>query len=80
MFHDAPSNSDSSFVGGATMITFGKAQYEWHPARKNGYADPDGPPIAFTVTAGPDAVYTLPPASISVLRGRVESRSAARAK
>jgi hypothetical protein len=80
VFHDAASNSDSSFVGAATMITFGKAQYQWHPARKNGYADPDGPPIASKVTGSPDAVYTLPPASINVLRGRVESGSPARAK
>jgi len=80
VLHDAASNSDSSFVRGTTMITFGKAQYAWHPARKNGYADPDGPPSTSTVTAGPGAVYMLPPASINVLRGRVESGSPARAK
>jgi len=80
VFRDAASNSDSSFVDGATMITFGKAQYVWHPARKNGYADPDGPPSTSTLTAGPGAVYPLPPASINVLRGRVESGLPARAK
>jgi len=71
VFHDAANDSDSSLVGGATMITFGKAQYEWHPARKSGYADPNGPPVTSALTAGPDTVYTLPAASISVLRGNV---------
>jgi hypothetical protein len=76
VFHDAGSNSDSSFAGGAAMITFGKTQYVWHPARKNGYADPDGPPVTSPATGGPGAVYTLPPASISVLRGKITPNSA----
>jgi len=71
-FHDAESNSDHSFAGLVTMITFGKVQYQWHPARKSGYADPDGPAVTSTVTGSRDAVYTLPPASINILRGKVE--------
>jgi hypothetical protein len=53
------------------MITFGKAQYQWHPGRKEGYADPDGPAATSTVTGDPHAQYTLPPASMTVLRGKV---------
>ena len=42
-FHDSATNADRFFAGPVTMITLGKAQYQWHPARKLGYADPDGP-------------------------------------
>lgn len=36
-------NGDRFFRGPVTAISFGKAQYQWHPARKNGFADPDNP-------------------------------------
>jgi len=64
--------SRRSFIGPVKMLTFGKAQYHWHSARSDGYADPDGPPIRSTVSAGADAVYTLPPASLNVVRGEIE--------
>jgi hypothetical protein len=35
---------------------------------------PDGPPAAATVNSGPDTTFTLPPASITVLRGKVAMR------
>ena len=72
-FHDGDANADSFFSGPVTMITFGKAQYQWHPGRKEGYADPDGPAATGTVDASPDAQYTLPPASMTVLRGRART-------
>jgi len=72
VFHDAPGNVDRSFRGSVTAISFGRAQYQWHPARKNGYADPDNPPVRSNVNGGPNAEYVLPAASITVLRGRVE--------
>jgi hypothetical protein len=60
------------FSGAVDLITFGKAQYQWHPARRNGYADPDGPARKSTVEGGAKAEYTLPAASVTVLRGRIE--------
>jgi hypothetical protein len=71
-FHDDESNPGHGFAGLVTTITFGKAQYQWHPAGKNGYADPDGPAVTSIGIASREAVYTLPPASINVLRGKVE--------
>jgi hypothetical protein len=68
------------FSGSTEMITFGKAQYQWHPARRNGYADPDGPPVTSTVHGGGDALYSLPAASITVLRGRIEGSQTAASK
>ena len=59
------------FIGSVTMITFGKAEYTWHPNRKQGYADPDGPAAKSTVQGSPDTEYPLPPASVTVLRGKI---------
>jgi hypothetical protein len=76
VFRDEQAGSDDGFAGTVTMITFGKAQYRWHPARKRGYADPDGPPAKSTIQAGAGTVFTLPAASVTVLRGKTGSRSA----
>lgn len=70
LFHDDDSKSDHSFAGPVTMVTFGKEQYTWHSAMRDGYADPDGPPARSTLPSGQDS-YTLPPASMTVLRGHV---------
>jgi hypothetical protein len=70
VFHDSEGNSDDAFEGPVTMITFGKTQYQWHSARKQGYADPDGPAATSTVPGGAKTVYALPPASVTVLRGK----------
>jgi hypothetical protein len=72
-FHDAAANTDSTFSGQVTMLSFGSTQYQWHPARKKGYADPDDPPTKSSAAGGRDAVYTLPSASLNVLRGNVET-------
>jgi hypothetical protein len=68
------------FTGSTEMITFGKAQYQWHPARRKGYADPDGPAAKSTVKGGADALYSLPAASVTVLRGRIEQSQTAASK
>jgi hypothetical protein len=72
VFHDDSSKTDGSFAGLVSVITFGKAQYQWHPSRRNGYADPDGPALRSTVSGATDSKYALPPASITVLRGKIE--------
>jgi F5/8 type C domain len=80
IFHDADAKVSRTYSGRATMLTFGKAQYRWHPNGKSGYADPNLPPVASRPLAGPDALYTLPPASISVLRGQLEKLSSVPAR
>jgi hypothetical protein len=69
VFHDSDASRDASFTGKVTMITFGKEQYQFHPNRKKGYADPDGPPKTRMLQAGEDTSYALPAASVTVLRG-----------
>jgi F5/8 type C domain len=69
------SRGNASYGGPVTMITFGKAQYQWHANRRQGYADPDQPPITSTLSVDRDTSYELPPASISVLRGKLQTAS-----
>jgi hypothetical protein len=68
-FHDGDRGTDSSFMGPVTRITFGKEQYRWHSAMRDGYADPDGPADKSTLPDGTHR-FILPPASMTVLRGR----------
>jgi hypothetical protein len=70
-FDDNEAKSELSFTGPVTMITFGKSQYVWHANRKQGYADPDGPAVTSTIQGVADTIYTLPPASLTVLRGKI---------
>jgi hypothetical protein len=72
-FHDASTNTDSLFAGPVDMITFGSAQYHWNPEPNGGTANPDGPPAKSQITAGPTTTYTLPKASVTVLRGQIAS-------
>jgi hypothetical protein len=68
-FSDGESGKPKAFSGPVTVITFGKAQYKWHPDRKKGHADPDNPPVKSTVDGGQSTTYNLPAASLTVLRG-----------
>jgi len=70
-FHDDDAKKDRSFTGPVARITFGKEQYTWHSAMRDGYADPDGPAARSTLPAGTDQ-FMLPAASMTVLRGRVD--------
>ncbi|HET9995649.1 MAG TPA: discoidin domain-containing protein [Candidatus Acidoferrum sp.] len=75
-FDDAIKKTPSSFAGPVNVTTFGKAQYAWHPNLNGGTADPDGPAIKSTVRAGAGTTFTLPAASVSVIRGIAEASKA----
>ena len=70
-FHTKTGVQDSFFSGPVDVITFGKEQYQWHAGRKQGHADPDGPPGRSTLSGSNETQYKLPPASLTVLRGKV---------
>lgn len=61
-----------SFSGRVRMVMFGSEQYVWHSNGPNSIADPDNPPVESSVAGGTAGVYTLPKASITVLRGKVD--------
>ena len=59
------------FAGKVSVTKFGAEQYVWHPAGAASHADPDGPPAVAAVEAKLDTQFTLPRASITVLRGNL---------
>lgn len=62
---------DLSFDGPVTMVTFGSEQYVWINDGPDSHANPDGPPVATSIVANSQTEFTLPKASVTVLRGRV---------
>ena len=71
VFANLETKRNSSFSGSVDQITFGIAQYQWHPDGDMGHADPDGPPLQSTTMANAGTLYNLPKASITVLRGDI---------
>jgi hypothetical protein len=67
----AAGKHERSFSGHVDRITFGSNEYQWHRDGTGGHADPDGPPAKSAVQGGAEALYQLPKASITVLRGRI---------
>jgi len=52
-------------------VTFGAEQYVWHPDGAKSHADPDGPAVTKTLSGKNGELVTLPRASVTVLRGKV---------
>ncbi len=71
-FHDGNDGRNAFFSGPVAMTTFGQEQYHWHSNGAEGHPDPDGPPLSRTLAGGADALFNLPRASITILRGKVE--------
>ena len=60
------------FTGPVEVMVFGREQYQWRPLVDGGTADPDGPPAKTIVVPNPaGSRFTLPAASVTVIRGRV---------
>jgi len=77
-FDDSTQPAAGSFSGQVSVKTFGKAQYQWHPATSS--ADPDGPIASSSLAADPNTSFDLPASSITVLRGAVKWPSPASPK
>ncbi len=71
-FHNSGDGSDHYFSGNVTQISFGADNYVWHPMGPNGSANPDGPSVTSNQPGGKGVQYTLPKASITVLRGTLQ--------
>ena len=71
VFEDTKNGNESSFSGATRFVTFGSEQYVWVNDGPNSHADPDHPPVASTIEAEKQTIFTLPKASITVLRGKV---------
>src|ERR1700732_2055061 len=71
VFEDSKNKRTESFTGPVAFVAFGSAQYVWINDGPNSHADPDNPPVATTIPPSPQTTFTLPKASITVLRGKV---------
>jgi hypothetical protein len=68
---DSRSKQPASFAGPVTLVTFGSEQYVWINDGLNSHPDPDNPPVASTLAGNAQTIFTLPKASVTVLRGKV---------
>src|SRR5262249_19099494 len=68
---DGTTRKSVGFSGPVRMVTFGSERYVWKDEGSTSHADPDGPAIGTTVLANSQTVFTLPKASVTVLRGNV---------
>jgi hypothetical protein len=71
-FAGSSGKSVEHFKGPVTMVTFGAEQYVWHSEGPKSHADPDGPPATKTLHAKSGEPFSLPKASVTVLRGRID--------
>ncbi len=74
VFDDGGTGGERTLAGPVAFVSFGSEQYRWHPEPKGGRADPDGPAVRSTLTADAQTTYTLPRASVTVVRGRLAGR------
>jgi hypothetical protein len=74
-FDGEAAGGKSFFTGPVTVITFGTAQYQWHPTKEGGFPDPDGPAVKTSLNASGETVYELPKASMTVIRGAIAGPS-----
>jgi hypothetical protein len=65
----------TSFTGPVNIVSFGSEQYVWRSEGRDSHPDPNDPPVSKTVPGGSGVTFTLPKASLNVLRGRVEVTS-----
>jgi hypothetical protein len=69
---DGQGDSNHYFSGNVDQISFGADNYSWHADGQDETADPDGPAATSIQNGGKGAEYTLPTASVTVLRGTVQ--------
>lgn len=70
-FRSTEARSPAHLTGPTTEIQYSSRQYVWHAAGNDGYARPNLPPARRVHPAGAGkGTFTLPPYSITVLRGK----------
>ncbi len=63
------------YTGNVKQVTFGAAEYVWHPSGPTSHADPAGPAKTWQVNFDEAQKVTLPKASVVVLAGKVKTGS-----
>jgi hypothetical protein len=62
-----------SFSGPVTVVSFGREQYRWRGDGGDSGPNPDGPPVRSVVPANGQTQFTLPKASVTVVRGNLSA-------
>ena len=70
-FENGGKETAAQLSGTVKVVTFGAAEYVWHPSGAASFADPDGPAKESTVEWKGGQTALLPKASITVLTGKV---------
>jgi len=70
-FENAKEKRHSFLSGNISWMSFGSDQYVWINDGPNSHPDPNLPPAAAIIAANPQTIFTLPKASITVIRGRL---------
>ena len=70
-FENSKEKHSSFFSGNTSQINFGSDQYVWINDGPNSHPDPNLPPSAKSLDANAQTIFTLPKASITVLRGSI---------
>jgi len=70
-FEDGGKETAGRFTGPVKKVTFGAAEYVWHPSGATSHADPDGPAKRESMEWKEGQKVLLPKASVTVLTGRV---------
>lgn len=69
---EAGTGTQRSFFGAVRITTFGSEQYVWRSEGPESHADPNLAPVTTTLPGGPTFSFTLPKASLTVLRGKIK--------
>ncbi|MGC2722230.1 MAG: discoidin domain-containing protein, partial [Candidatus Acidiferrales bacterium] len=70
-FEGGKAKHSEGFEGPVTVTTFGSEQYVWVNDGANSHADPDHAPVGTTINADSTSSFTLPKASVTVIRGKI---------
>jgi F5/8 type C domain len=70
-FENGGNETAGHFTGPVKKVTFGEAEYVWHPSGPASHADPDGPLKRESLEWKDGQKILLPKASMTVLTGRV---------
>ena len=73
IFDRAGQKRPAGFDGPVTLVTFGSEQYVWINDGPNSHPDPDNPPAATVIDSNAQTTFTLPRASVTVLRGKISA-------
>jgi hypothetical protein len=70
-FSDGDTEGAQRFMGSVKLVTFGAAEYQWHPSGPTSYAEPAGPAKSSQFLWNEGQTVLLPKASVNVLTGKL---------